>query len=360
MISIIIPVYNVAGYLDKCLFSVINQTYCDLQIILVNDGSTDESGSICEKWAKTDKRISYYSRPKQGQGAARNFGVSKAKGEYLTFLDADDWWDDQFGELMQNEAEKYGADVIICDINYVKNEQAECSAIRLPADKPLCAKDDPDIINRTRTFLWGKLYRTDFYKGLGIRQVSHVFEDTAVVPLIIAKAKKICRVAKPLQYYLRDRKGSITNRHIDVHALIDSLEILREGFEKHGLFNHYYTALKKLAFSQVRFTIRYLNTGLKDNQERLEEAKDQLFAYMDKTYPDWVNIENKRFCVIGNDEQADIIRLLLFDDEQLTIISSMDNNILSEKYDYVFKDLPTGLSTSEKWDFADRLFYSLQ
>jgi glycosyltransferase involved in cell wall biosynthesis len=360
MISVIIPVYNVAEYLEKCLLSVCDQTYGEIEIILINDGSTDKSDIICKEWEKKDKRIRYFSRENQGQGEARNFGVSVAKGKYLTFLDSDDWWDNRFAELMLEMAEKWDADVTLCDINYVKGGEAECSAIRLPDDKPLYAGDDPDIINRTRTFLWGKLYRSDFYKGLEIKQASHIFEDTAVVPLIVAKAKRICRVAKPLHFYLRDRKGSMTNQFKDVLALIASLKTLKEGFEINGLFDHYNKALKKLAFSQVRFTIRKFNYLKKDNPHKLTEIKMKLFNYMDKEYPNWVNIDGKRVCVIGNYEQAEIIRLLLFDDDQLTVLPKMGIDFSRNRFDYVFTDLPTGLTIEERWNFADRIFYALQ
>lgn len=360
MISVIIPVYNVAEYLDKCLLSVCDQTYGDLEIILINDGSTDKSDEICTEWGNKDKRIRYFSRENQGQGAARDFGVSVAKGKYLTFLDSDDWWDNRFAELMLEMAEKWDADVTLCDINYVMGEDVECSAIRLSYDKPLCPDDDPDIINRTRTFLWGKLYRTDLYKELGIKQTSHIFEDMAVVPLIVAKAKRVCRVAKPLHYYLRDRKGSITNQYKDVHGLINSLKALKDGFEKHGLFQHYNEVLKKMAFSQVRYTIRKLNYLKKDNPNKLTEIKSILFNHMDKEYPGWINMDGKQVCVIGNDEQAEIIRLLLFDDDQLTILPESGADFSCYRFDYVFTNLPTGLTIAARWDFADSIFYALQ
>jgi len=358
MISAIIPVYNTEKYLVKCLSSVINQTYKDLEIILINDGSSDASDSICAEFMKTDKRIKYYNRTHKGQGAARNFGVQHAKGEYLAFLDADDWWDAKFAELMVQAAQKWDADVVLCDINYVYCERVELSEIRMPDDKPLYADDNPDLINRARTFLWGKLYKTDFYKSLGINQLSHIFEDMATVPFIIANTKRICRVAKPLQFYLRSRSDSITNQPIDVSHLLDSLEILKECFMEHGLFSHYYQALKKMAFSQIRYTVRKLNISMTGFPEQLNVMKNKLFSFMDTHYPDWVNIENKRFCVVGNEDQADIIRLLLFDDSKLTIVPNMGHGFRKEEYDYIFTDLPTGLSTRDKWDYADNLFYS--
>ena len=91
MISIIIPVYNVEKYLAKCLDSVLHQTYHDIEVILVDDGSIDESGIICDEYAKRDNRISVYHRENCGVSATRNFGLKKAKGEWILFVDSDDW-----------------------------------------------------------------------------------------------------------------------------------------------------------------------------------------------------------------------------------------------------------------------------
>ncbi len=90
--SIIIPVYNVENYLDKCIQSVVSQTYTDFELILIDDGSTDSSGSICEKWLIKDKRIIVIHQKNAGAAAARNIGIKESKGDYIIFLDSDDWW----------------------------------------------------------------------------------------------------------------------------------------------------------------------------------------------------------------------------------------------------------------------------
>lgn len=93
MISVIVPIYNAEKYLNKCLTSIVNQTYCDLEIILVNDGSTDESFAICEKYKQADDRIVIINKHNEGLVRARKDGIRMAKGEYITFVDADDWID---------------------------------------------------------------------------------------------------------------------------------------------------------------------------------------------------------------------------------------------------------------------------
>lgn len=113
MISIIIPVYNVAPYLDECIASVVKQTYTDWECILVDDGSTDGSDEICDKWHNIDNRISVVHQKNAGVSAARNHGIEKARGEYITFIDSDDWVESTHLQIMVEAQKKYESDVLI-------------------------------------------------------------------------------------------------------------------------------------------------------------------------------------------------------------------------------------------------------
>ena len=104
-ISVIVPVYNTAAYLSRCIESLINQTYSDLQIILIDDGSTDNSGAIADEWQSKDSRIEVYHQPNQGQSAARNAGLQHAKGEYIAFVDSDDYIDSNYFSTMLQAAD---------------------------------------------------------------------------------------------------------------------------------------------------------------------------------------------------------------------------------------------------------------
>ena len=104
-ISVIVPVYNTASYLSRCIESLVNQTYSDLQIILIDDGSTDESGAIADEWQTKDPRIEVYHQPNQGQSAARNVGLQHARGEYIAFVDSDDYIDSNYFSTMLQAAD---------------------------------------------------------------------------------------------------------------------------------------------------------------------------------------------------------------------------------------------------------------
>lgn len=117
LISIIVPVYNCEKYLNECLNSIINQTYSNLEIILVDDGSKDNSGAICDKYAENDKRVKVFHSKNHGVSFTRNFGIKHANGEYIGFVDADDYIDKRMFEILLNNSLKYDAEISICDVS---------------------------------------------------------------------------------------------------------------------------------------------------------------------------------------------------------------------------------------------------
>ena len=121
-ISIIVPIYNVSYYLDNCIESITKQTYSNLEIILVNDGSTDNSNDICQKWEKIDKRITYINQKNSGVSVARNNGIKKATGKYISFVDGDDYLEINFIKTLYNFTVKNNVDVSICDYYLITNQ----------------------------------------------------------------------------------------------------------------------------------------------------------------------------------------------------------------------------------------------
>ena len=143
-ISIIVPIYNAEKYLNKCIDSIINQTKKELEIILINDGSTDNSETIIKKY--DDKRIKYFKNKNQGIGKTRNFGIDKATGKYIMFLDSDDFLELNACEKMYEKAEKEKLDIVVCDYyRYFDNGTKE--EVKLPDFKNSSLKDNPNIIS---------------------------------------------------------------------------------------------------------------------------------------------------------------------------------------------------------------------
>lgn len=125
LITVIVPVYNVEKYLEDCIKSIINQTYANIEIILVDDGSTDGSLNICKQYATEDSRITIIQQENYGVSCARNKGIEIAKGNYITFVDSDDWIETEFVETLYNETKEKEADVVICGYNRVIGENKE-------------------------------------------------------------------------------------------------------------------------------------------------------------------------------------------------------------------------------------------
>lgn len=123
MVSIIVPVYNVENVLHYCIDSILEQTYTDFELILVDDGSTDKSGIVCDEYAKTDSRIRVFHNSNEGVSVARNCGIDNAKGEYICFVDSDDRLHAAFLEKMQKAMLLYSADIMVCGYQVVQNGQ---------------------------------------------------------------------------------------------------------------------------------------------------------------------------------------------------------------------------------------------
>lgn len=142
-ISLIVPVYNTEKYLNKCIDSLINQSYDDIEIIIINDGSTDYSENLIKSY--NDKRIKYISKKNEGIGKTRNLGIEKSSGEYLAFVDSDDYLNENFCEKMLNKAITDDCDVVICD--YYEDHNDDLKKINFINFPDTSLKQDPKLIN---------------------------------------------------------------------------------------------------------------------------------------------------------------------------------------------------------------------
>lgn len=180
MISIIVPIYNVEQYLPRCLDSIVNQTLQDLEIILVDDGSSDCCGEICDAYAQKDKRIIVYHTANGGLSAARNYGMARARGDYLGFVDSDDWIDPEMFEILLRQMEDNQADVSISGFKYEYPERAVVASI---ADEQYVNHDEllkALLSGNLGGVIWNKLYRKKSFKDTVFPE-GHVFEDIATL-----------------------------------------------------------------------------------------------------------------------------------------------------------------------------------
>ncbi len=204
LISIIVPVYNVRAYLGKCLDSICGQTYKNLEIIVVDDGSTDGSGEICDSYAQSDFRVRVIHQLNAGQSAARNKALSIAQGEFLGFVDSDDWIDEDMYEFLYNLILENDADIAICS-HYIE-KQGKTKVRYSLGEKTVFSRDEAIralvVDKRVRNYLWDKLFKRQMFRGVRFPE-KQIFEDIAVSYLLFHKAYRAVMRDCPKYHYLK-------------------------------------------------------------------------------------------------------------------------------------------------------------
>lgn len=213
LISVIIPVYNVELYMERCLNSIIAQSYSNLEIILVDDGSTDKSGEICEKYALSDNRIKVLHIKNSGRGEARNTGLLEAKGEYIGFVDSDDWVERDLYQCLLDSIEEAKADISICGyyecLDDKKDEKMLYENNFVCSGKEALHYTMSNIAGKYwfNIAIWNKLYRKDLIKKIKFR--GREYEDIMYNAEVLFSAGNVAYVNKCLYNYRLSRKGSI-------------------------------------------------------------------------------------------------------------------------------------------------------
>lgn len=221
MISVIVAIYNIEKYIGKCIDSIKNQTFQQLEIILVDDGSTDKSGEICEQYAVSDKRIIVIHQENAGLSAARNKGIRKAKGEYITFIDGDDYIHPQMMEILYRNIKNTGASISIGnykEVNCLETIAAE--SLRGQAVKYTGRESCFNLYNNMSvifTTAWGKLYSISLFNNIEY-PVGKIHEDEYVTYKLLYYSPFIV-YTKDILYYYVQREGSITHEKYDERKL---------------------------------------------------------------------------------------------------------------------------------------------
>ncbi|HZJ78291.1 MAG TPA: glycosyltransferase [Clostridia bacterium] len=218
-VSVVLPIYNVENFLPECLDSVIKQTYKNLQIILVNDGSTDNSGVICDKYAEMDERIVAIHKPNGGVSSARNKGICLAQGEHITFIDPDDYIHPKMIETLVDLLIEHDADISACFTRGTKirgYEEPDCESYRTmtvsgkEALYKLYSYDTQKLWGYNPTAVIGRLYKTQLFKnGISFDEAARRAEDLSITPYLLDSAEKIVSTNRRM-YYVYNREGSLT------------------------------------------------------------------------------------------------------------------------------------------------------
>lgn len=211
MISVIVPVYNVEKYLHKCVDSIINQTYKDLEIILVDDGSPDNCPKICDEYAQKDNRIKVIHKENGGVSSARNVGLISAQGEFVQFIDSDDFIKEQMIEKLISSLHETSSDIVVCRaITYYDSGKEKIQ--KNDKWEEVLNRDDAAklIFSEMNNAMWNKLFKKELAEGILFEEGRTFGEDPYFLAQILNKSKKVSFVSEELYYY-RQRENSITS-----------------------------------------------------------------------------------------------------------------------------------------------------
>ena len=277
LISIIIPVYKVEKYLEKCIQSVINQTYENLQIILVDDGSPDNCGKICDEYAKKDHRIEVIHKSNGGLSDARNKGLEIAKGEYIGFVDSDDYIEADMYEVLYNLLKQYNADVSIC--NFYTVSQGKISIKN--ADNGINEYNRIEILKEIlldrniQSYAWNKLYKKELFDEIKY-PIGKKYEDIGTTFYLLEKCNKVVVTGKSEYYYI-NRQDSIVN-NVTESTITDYIELIIQRYD------YIEENIKELSSYNKDYLKRILKTAEKDIKS-LNEVGD----YTKKKYEELYN-----------------------------------------------------------------------
>lgn len=265
-ISIVVAVYNVESYLERCIQSILRQTYQNIEIILINDGSKDRSGEICEEYKKRDDRIVYIAQENQGLAQARNVGIANSTGEYMMFVDSDDWLEPDYCSGSCKDLEETNSDIVVFGYNMV---QEDYTIMRRVCADSMCMVDSHGALelliqNKIQNYAWNKIYKTYLFDTVSF-PAGMVWEDIGTTYLLFDKAQKITITNRTLYNYLQ-RSGSITNAPISLKSLADIFKLRYEQalYLKETYPDIYEQAIELVADSALELCDRCINC--KENQ----------------------------------------------------------------------------------------------
>ncbi|WP_313893766.1 glycosyltransferase family 2 protein [Psychrobacillus sp.] len=275
IISVIVPIYKVEDYLNRCVDSILKQTYKNLEVILIDDGSPDKCGEICDEYAKIDERVKVIHKRNGGISNARNAGLEIAKGEYISFIDGDDWIHVEYFEKLYQLLRKTDSDISVCCFIKTSTEdtQGENSKEIIYEYSNIDALGQfSDRFNVEMVVVWGKLFKRKLLEEIRF-PVERVHEDEFTTYKLIYKAKKIVLTTEQLLYYWQ-RKDSFMGVGFKIKHRLDAIDAFKERaefFEEIGLEDLSYKTYRQLFFIYMDVKKRknvFESELMKDNFDR--------------------------------------------------------------------------------------------
>lgn len=280
-VSIIVPVYNVESYIDKCLNSLIKQTLKDIEIIVVNDGSPDNSQKIIDKYVKKyPKKVKSYIRENGGQGFARNFGLEKATGEYIGYVDSDDYVELNMYEKLYKKAKKDDLDIVICGSHNVTEEGKKTVEL----DRNLF-KDKKKNAFFGRMAVWNKIYKKELLLNNNISFRSKLwYEDLDFTLQILSLAKKVGYINKPYYNYLLRQGSTMNNSNINRNL---EITLAFDEVIKNKKLKQYDSIIEFLALDHIYISSIVRVVNAKADKNKKKEVINKLINYVRINFPNY-------------------------------------------------------------------------
>lgn len=274
LVTIIVPIYKVENYLNRCVDSILNQTYKNLEIVLVNDGSPDKCGEICDQYAKKDSRVKVIHKKNGGLSDARNAGLEISTGKFVSFIDSDDWVHTNFIETLYIMLNETKSDISCCNFIKTDNEQIYINDTK----KEIFEFSNVEALEQLYDKLyiqmvvaWGKLYKKSLFKNINF-PVGRIHEDEFTTHKLFYKSSKIVYTSEKLLYYWQ-REDSIMGSGFNLKHRMDALDA----------FDHRAQFLKQVGLNELSskafrvLFVMYMQTAYKiKNELNISEFSDRL------------------------------------------------------------------------------------
>ncbi|MDY0177207.1 MAG: glycosyltransferase [Lentisphaeria bacterium] len=279
IISVIVPIYKVEPYLPACLDSILAQSFTNFELILVNDGSPDNCGAISEAYAARDRRIQVIHKTNGGLSDARNAGLDRAKGDYISFIDSDDWVAPDFLESLLGALQRQKADIAVCNMLEAQPDSPPQKFYQ-PSTEEKLVEGDEIFDTLYQPCAQNKLYKSSIFSNLRFA-LGRWYEDVFIYTDILAQVKRLAYTGKD-SYFYRIRPGSIMQNEYKLKCtdIIDALDLRARGLDKLQQPQHANMARLHL-YSQLSVAFAELDSKKPENLQRLKEIK----AIYDQHYP---------------------------------------------------------------------------
>lgn len=286
-VSVIVPIYNIASYLEECVRSVLAQTFPDFELLLIDDGSKDGSGRIADGFAAHDHRVRVFHKTNGGLSDARNYGLKRAVGEYVQFIDGDDFIAPTLLEKCAARLDETGADLVIFDFfQYYSATQTREEIRNSYSDaRTYVLSENKALMTRIANAAWNKMYRRSLFSTTGILfPKGYYYEDLGTTYRLLAMAKEIAFVNAPLYNYRKDRPGNITGDFNEkVMHILDMAQLLVSFYKQNDLYAQYRQELMYVGCTNIMECLK----KTRDAQDHALAFAfvDRAFAYIKTTWP---------------------------------------------------------------------------